>query len=146
MCIAGEITEYEESYLQQLILSKDPSVKEALRRFSLSIIIVLMTSRGESESLIQLLHACDEDTDLLVKKDQEYAQYIATTNSNERPAVTQTQGMRDELVEHTSSSILTEAKNTIHMRDAGFEQMYASLYDDSSTNTAATTLTVDELR
>ena len=105
-----------------------------------------MTSRGESESLIQLLHACDEDTDLLVKKDQEYAQYIATTNSNERPAVTNTQGMRDELVEHTSSSILTEAKNTIHMRDTGFEQMYASLYDDSSTNTAATTLTVDELR
>ena len=38
MCIAGEITEYEESYLQQLILSKDPSVKEALRRFSLYVL------------------------------------------------------------------------------------------------------------
>ena len=35
MKIAGEITEYEQSYLQQLILAKDPSVKEALRRFSL---------------------------------------------------------------------------------------------------------------
>lgn len=35
MTIAGEITEYEESYLQQLILAKDPSAKEALRRYSL---------------------------------------------------------------------------------------------------------------
>lgn len=35
MCLAGEITEYEESYLQQLILAKDPSAKEALRRYSL---------------------------------------------------------------------------------------------------------------
>ena len=35
MSIAGEITEYEESYLQQLVLQKDPSVKEALRRYSL---------------------------------------------------------------------------------------------------------------
>ena len=37
MCVAGEITEYEESYLQQLILQKDPSVKEALRRYSLCV-------------------------------------------------------------------------------------------------------------
>lgn len=35
MSIAGEITEYEESYLQQLVLQKDPSAKEALRRYSL---------------------------------------------------------------------------------------------------------------
>ena len=35
MSVAGEITEYEESYLQQLVLQKDPSVKEALRRYSL---------------------------------------------------------------------------------------------------------------
>ena len=32
MSVAGEITEYEESYLQQLVLQKDPSGKEALRR------------------------------------------------------------------------------------------------------------------
>ena len=35
MTIAGEITEYEDSFLQQLILEKDPSVREALRRYSL---------------------------------------------------------------------------------------------------------------
>ena len=146
MCIAGEITEYEESYLQQLILSKDPSVKEALRRFSLSIMTVLIMCRGESQSLIQLLHACDEDTDLLVKKDQDYAQYIATTNSDDHPTVTQPQGMRDEFVEQASSSLLTEAKSTVHLRDNGFEQMYASLYNDSSTTTTTTTITPDELR
>ena len=146
MCIAGEITEYEESYLQQLILSKDPSVKEALRRFSLSVMIASLRHRGESQSLIQLLHACDDDTNLLVKKDQEYAQYIATTTSDDHPTMTQPQGMRDEIVEQASSSILTEAKSTIHLRDNGFEQMYASLYNDSSTSTTTTTITPDELR
>ena len=35
MKIAGEITEYEESVLEQLILEKDPSVRETLRRYSL---------------------------------------------------------------------------------------------------------------
>lgn len=35
MKIAGEITEFEESFLQQLILEKDPSVRETLRRYSL---------------------------------------------------------------------------------------------------------------
>lgn len=146
MCIAGEITEYEESYLQQLILSKDPSVKEALRRFSLSVMIASLSHRGESQSLIQLLHACDDDTNLLVKKDQEYAQYIATTTSDDHPTMTQPQGMRDEIVEQASSSILTEAKSTVHLRDNGFEQMYASLYNDSSTATTTTTITPDELR
>ena len=39
--------------------------------------------RGESQSLVQLLHAHDNDSELLMKKDEEYAQYIAANNSDE---------------------------------------------------------------
>ena len=95
MTIAGEITEYEESFLQQLILEKDPSVREALRRYSL----------GESQSLVQLLHARDDSSDLLTKKDLEYATYLAQNEPEPGPE---------------------------RPHGNGFEQMYASLYDERS--------------
>lgn len=101
MCIAGEITEYEESYLQQLILAKDPSVKEALRRYSLYSFGWLIIWRGETQSLIQLLHVYDDASDLLTKKDQEYAQYVATAKSDERIQTTNQQN-RDMMIEQAS--------------------------------------------
>ena len=82
-----------------------------------------------------------------MKKDQEYAKYIATTNSGDRttsnprqPSIRQ--GMEDELIEHASSSLFAEAKHT-----TGFEGMYASLYSDTSdSNITTTTLTVEDLQ
>ena len=59
--------------------------------------------RGESQSLVQLLHARDDSSDLLTKKDLEYATYLAQNEPEpERP------------------------------HGNGFEQMYASLYDERS--------------
>ena len=132
MCIAGEITEYEESYLQQLILAKDPSVKEALRRYSL----------GETQSLIQLLHVYDDASDLLTKKDQEYAQYVATAKSDERIQTTNQQN-RDMMIEQASIPgntmiIIPPGENS------AFEQMYSSLYNDTSSSATINTVTYDE--
>ena len=54
MKIAGEITEFEESFLQQLILEKDPSVRETLRRYSLykqfTIFFYLVATASPSSS------------------------------------------------------------------------------------------------
>ena len=52
---------------------------------------------------MQLLHAHDDNSDLLTKKDHEYAAYLAQNEPEpERP------------------------------HGSGFEQMYASLYDENS--------------
>ena len=76
-----------------------------------------------------------------MKKDQEYAKYIATTNSGDRTTSIR-QGMEDELIENASSSLFEEAKHT-----TGFEGMYASLYSDTSdSNITTTTLTVEDLQ
>lgn len=82
-----------------------------------------------------------------MKKDQEYAKYIATTNSGDQAAPNPRQpsirqGMEDELIEHASSSLFAEARHT-----AGFEGMYASLYDNTSDSAVTTTtLTVEDLQ
>lgn len=69
-----------------------------------------LSCRGETQSLIQLLHACDDNTDLLIKKDQEYAQYIATAKSEERVAQ-RTQANQDILMEQSSNMFIQTAEH-----------------------------------
>ena len=114
-------------------------------------------SRGESQSLVQLLHACDDNATLLVKKDQEYAQYIANTPSNEltRSATnhpSRTENVQGQYNEYTSSSSNTTTSTTYNTYTtaevrgeggmSGFDQMYASLYTDTGGQTNTTSIAV----
>ena len=160
MCIAGEITEYEESYLQQLILSKDPSVKEALRRFSLYVLSLTysfkpysLILRGESQSLVQLLHACDDSSDLLVRKDKEYALHIANTPSDERPRTTTQSSTYSGMqyarqMEYNTSYTIETRGGGMGGSSTGFEQLYNSLYSNTNDvdNTDLPVLTMEEIK
>lgn len=112
-----------------------------------------MRSRGESQSLVQLLHACDDNATLLVKKDQEYAQYIANSPSNELPQSITSHPPRTENVQgqynEYNSSTTTTTYNTYTTAEvqgeggmSGFDQMYASLYTDAGGQTNTTSIAV----
>ena len=99
-------------------------------------------SRGESQSLVQLLHAHDNDSELLMKKDEEYAQYIAANNSDEyRRRVVQ-----DDVIEQESvplSHLGVSAQSERIESHTAFEQMYTSLYD-TNVNAVIPSVTPEE--
>ena len=81
--IAGEITEVEASDLKQLAYQGDNRVKEALRLHSQSCIFSLIIHRGNSQSLIFLLHRQDNHLEMLNHRDMTYATYLQNQNSEE---------------------------------------------------------------
>ena len=100
---------------------------------------------------MQLLHACDDDSDLLLKKDEEYAQYIAANHSDEfrrqNPPATQqcSLALQDAYIEQTSAPLTHFASaQPVTTTQSTFEQMYSSLYDTNSEATAISTLTAEE--
>lgn len=109
--------------------------------------------RGESQSLVQLLHACDDNTDLLVRKDKEYAQHIANTPSDERPGTTShpptysgTQYARQ--MEYNTSYTIETRGGGMGGNVTGFEQLYNSLYSNTNDqeNTDLPLLTMEEVK
>ena len=98
--------------------------------------------RGESQSLVQLLPAHDNDSELLMKKDEEYAQYIAANNSDEyRRRVVQ-----DDVIEQESvplSHLGVSAQSERIESHTAFEQMYTSLYD-TNVNAVIPSVTPEE--
>lgn len=100
---------------------------------------------------MQLLHARDDDSDLLLKKDEEYAQYIAANHSDEfrrqnPPAAQQRSlALQDAYIEQTSAPLTHFASaQPVTTTQSTFEQMYSSLYDTNSEATAISTLTAEE--
>ncbi|KAK8812287.1 hypothetical protein WA158_007521 [Blastocystis sp. Blastoise] len=73
MKIAGEITEYEEAYLQSLIINEEKDVPEAMRRYSL----------GDMTALVTLLHS--NDAQKFDEKDEAYAQHLLLSNDYTPP-------------------------------------------------------------
>ena len=110
--------------------------------------------RGESQSLVQLLHACDDNTDLLVRKDKEYAQHIANTPSDERsgttaqpPTYSGIQYAR-QMEYNTSYTIETRGGRGMSGGSTGFEQLYNSLYSNTNDqeNPDLPLLTMEEIK
>ena len=100
---------------------------------------------------MQLLHARDDDSDLLLKKDEEYAQYIAANHSDEfrrqNPPAAQQRSLtlQDAYIEQTSAPLTHFASaQPVTTTQSTFEQMYSSLYDTNSEATAISTLTAEE--
>ena len=107
--------------------------------------------RGESQSLVQLLHACDDNTDLLVRKDKEFAQHIANTPSDERPGTVT--HPPTYLGTHYARQLEYNTSYTIDTRggggnSAGFEQLYTSLYSNTTNpeTTDLPVLTTEEIK
>ena len=79
------------------------------------------SSSGDSQSLVQLLHAKDGSSDLLTKKDEEYATYLSQHESQFPQPQQQSQ------------------------QRSPFQQLYASLYDENGSVTVSTFTPEDAL-